>query len=110
MANEATKKLVTLLDRISLPSVLPTKGSYEKLIVIEDIIKKVRLTQEEITEFSLSSKGDRLSWIIPEGKKDEFEISFTTLECSIIADALKTLNESENLTPDTKHLYTLFVL
>lgn len=108
MAN-TTKKL-QMIDRITLPSVLPTKGGFEKLIVVEDIKKKIMLTQEDIEKYTISSRGDKIFWTIPEGEQDEFEYEFTSLELSLLKEALKELDTKQELTTDMTGLYKLFVL
>jgi hypothetical protein len=97
-----------LINRISLPSLFPQKSSFEKLIILNDIQNKIKLTQEEVTKFEVKSSDTSITWN-DNGSKAEFDIDFTESESNLIADLLKTLSKEESLTLETLELYKLFV-
>jgi hypothetical protein len=99
-----------LIDRITLPAIFPQNSSFEKLIIIADIQKKIVLTQEELKEFDIledTTKGT-ITWN-EEGSKKEFDIDFTESEINLIAELLKKISSDEKLTQHTLPLYKLFV-
>lgn len=103
--------ILTLLDRIALPGILPTKAGYEKLIIAEDLKKKIQLTQEELEVYQIvQTPTGGLAWKVPEGKEDAFTYEFTALEKNLIKEELKTLNDKNELLKDYLSLYTMFVL
>lgn len=102
MAKSTTEKKtsLTLSDRIHLPSVLKTEGSYSYLIIRKDIIEKLQITQEELKKYEIKEvqggeKGGWLTW----NKKtpSHFDFSFTELEKNEIKLALEKLDKEEKL-------------
>jgi len=94
------KTSLTLSDRIHLPSILKTEGSYSYLIIRKDIIEKLQITQEELKKYEIKEvqggeKGGWLTW----NKKtpSHFEFSFTELEKNEIKLALEKLDKEEKL-------------
>jgi len=99
---------IKLIDRITLPTIFPEKSSFEKLIIVADIQKKVAITQEEVKEFEIQSENDMIKWN-EKGGTTEFDIDFTESETNLISDLLKKLSTDESLTARTLQLYKLFV-
>jgi len=99
---------IKLIDRITLPSIFPEKSSFEKLIIVADIQKKIALTQEEVTDFEIKSTEGMVKWN-EKGGTTEFDIDFTESETNLISDLLKKLSVDESLTAHTLQLYKLFV-
>jgi len=109
MKNKKTYEL-NLLDRISIPQVLPDKGSIEKAIICEDIREKIRITQDELKNTELKTYEDgHMTW--NESKDVPLKVTFTELETELIASGFKKLNKEESI-PTAKgfiKLYKMFV-
>ena len=95
------KTQLNLSDRIHLPSVLKTEGSYMYLTVRKDIIEKLALTQEEFKKYEIKEvqEGIQKGWLVSNQKKvpSHFDISFTELEKNEIKLALEKLDKDEKL-------------
>lgn len=99
---------IKLIDRITLPSIFPEKSSFEKLIIVGDIQKKITFTQEEVKDFEIKTENNMVTWN-QKGGTTEFDIDFTESESNMIVDLLKKLSKEEALTAQTLQLYKLFV-
>ena len=98
--------LLTLKERFSLPSILPTQGGFTKLVIKNDIIDKIKITQEEIKEFEIESNGQEVKWNTT--KEKDLEVDFTELESNLIKECLSTLDKEEKLNDETFGLYNKF--
>lgn len=98
---------IKLLDRIILINLLPQEGKFESLIIREELIEKLQLTQDELEKYKIKTNED--NHLIWEDTKDEFEYEFTTLETNAIKDQLKKLNKEEKLTAGHMNIYKLFI-
>ena len=92
-------------DRINILQILPKKGSYLKLVVIEDLQKKIGITQDEIVKHNIITKDNEITWQI---EKEINEFDFKKLEIIEIESALIELSKANELTADTFNLYKLF--
>jgi len=97
---------LTVGDRIILPTILPSKGSYEDLIVQGDIMDKVRMTQEETEKFGIKQIRDQIAWTDVES---EFEYEFSELEEGIIIRTLSEMSTRKELSQNHIGLYKKFV-
>lgn len=104
-----------LIDRLTLPTIFPTHSSFEKLIIIADIQKKIAITQDETNEFDIKTKivdqekGFSNVFWNKKGDTKEFDIEFTESESNLISELLKKTSSEEKLTPQLFPLYKLFV-
>ncbi|SRR3990167_6900187 len=98
---------LSLRDRLLLTLTLPTKGKFEDLIIREDVIKKVQITQKEVAKYEVkqNDKGG-LTWTPNE---DKFPTEFSELEKGFIKKSLKDQSEKGELTPEFIELYKQFV-
>lgn len=96
----------TIKDRIVLPPILPSQGSYSDMIVRRDLIEKITLTQEELTEFEIKTEDNRITW--NEEKQRDFEIDLTELEYTLTKEALEKLDTNKEITDDFVELYGKF--
>ena len=54
---------LSLKNRLILEAILPKEGKFETLIVVQDIRKKITITQEEIVGFEIKSTDNgAISW------------------------------------------------
>ncbi len=110
--DDLVTKELTLLERISLPSVLPKEATYNELVINRDINLKVNPTQSEILKYkiesvALGSNSVGLKWD-EAGTKVKFKIEFTKLELNAIILGLKKLDNEKKLTSDLVTLYEKF--
>jgi len=99
---------LTLKDRILLVGILPSEGSFDKLILVTDIKKKILITQDELKTYGITVDGNSTSWN-DEGGKAKFDIEFTEAEQNLIAKTLKDMSATDKLNLDSLELYKLFV-
>lgn len=100
---------LTILDRITLPSILKTEANYTTLIINKDIKKKVEITQDELVKYKFKNlPNGSITWNI-EKDQDSFETEFTSLEATEITACLNKLEQDNKLTEDHLGLYELFV-
>ncbi len=98
---------LTLLQRIQLTSLIPQKGNYEKLVITEDLRKKIGLTQEEVKDNEVKTLENSM---ISVKTNPEKELEFTELEKNMIKDGFKELDKKGELNAALLPLYRLFVL
>lgn len=98
---------LTILNRILLLNNLPTKGNFTQLIVIKDIIEKIKITQEEIEKYSIKSTEEgKLTWKASEDS--DKEVKFTELEKKEIKSFLEEASKKNELTIDMLDLCKMF--
>lgn len=90
------KLKLNLADKISLEFFLPEKTGFKDLIIKDDILKKTRLTQEEVVKYDIKEEDGRAFWN-KEGAEAEFEIEFTELEVIFLRSAFTELSEKKEL-------------
>lgn len=97
-----------LSDRIILnfTDLLPKKGKFEEMVAVEDIAKKVKLTQEDFKKYNIRTNENGA--IVCDSTEEEFDYEFTELELAAIKKALKNAEEKGELFRDYLHLYRLF--
>jgi transposase len=98
-----------LFERILVAMLLPKEGSYADLIVAQDVLKKVNLTQEEIKKYEVASDEKGVKWNAA-GSKAKKKIEFSELEEKLIAEQLKKKEEEKKLGAEMLELYKKFVL
>lgn len=100
---------LSLKNRLILEAILPKEGKFETLIVVQDIRKKITITQEEIVGFEIKSTDNgAISWN-EKWVKSEVDIEFSEIETSEISKALKKKSDDEKLNIDDIELYKAFV-
>lgn len=95
----------TLKDRITLMISLPSKGTFNDLILRKDVLKKIELTQEELEKYNIQSVGGGVTW---NPNEDIFFIEFTELEKDYIKKALKALDDKKEAQPEHLTLWEMF--
>lgn len=102
---------LTIHDRIIISTCIPSKGSYEDLIIGRDCKKKVDLSQEELksnkVETVLNDNGQPvIKW---ENSEKEFGIEFTDSEKNFIGKIMKQRSSEGTLTMEELACYEKFV-
>ena len=101
------EKKLSYTERMEILFLLPSKGNMMTLRAAEDLRKRLALTQKEMTDAKMQQEGELLRW--DDSKEKPLKVTFTELEMQVIADALKTLDEKEELRPAHLPLYDIFV-
>ena len=97
---------LSLENRLILTDVLPKEGNYATMLLREDVLSKVKLTQDEMTRWDVSLEGNNFTW--DEKKVEEIEVVFTEAEIGMIKKRLSELDSTSMLNPNTTKLYKLF--
>ncbi len=95
---------LTLFDRISIPTMFPEKASFADGIVYDDIRQKIKITQDEVSEYKVRSTtdGSGVEWDNEPKEGKKFEL--TTLEERVIIKALKELDAKSQVPTDPKFI------
>lgn len=99
---------LSIQERLSLIQILPREGSYDQLVIIKSIKKKLELTQQEIEDAKVVVIDKSIRW--DENYQQTATISFTTAEEKILHDHLDKANSSKQLKLTDIRLYEVFVL
>lgn len=78
-------------DRLVLVSILPVQGKMTDLVEVIDLIRLIKLTDDEKTEIGYTEKEDRIFWDITKETPREFEINFEQLR--IIKESIKKMDD-----------------
>jgi hypothetical protein len=83
-------------ERLTLVNVLPEKGSFATLRMIEDLKTKLYPSEKETKEFGIKQEGNNISW----SKKgvDQIEIDISDEQKKVLVDGLEALDKSEQAT------------
>lgn len=100
---------LTLTERILLPHVFLKERNFKTLVLQEDILNKIKITQDEIKKYQIEAIGNGAKWN-QAGTKAVLTVAFTELEKNEISLGLKDLDEKQKLTADFISLYKKFVL
>lgn len=96
-----------IIDRLTISWLFPEKGSFEDLILIDDIKKKASFSQEEVEEIGLKTEWNTLHRDAT--KEKDKKITFSESEKNMIAKTLKDLSEKKELTTQHLSLYRTFI-
>lgn len=94
---------LNLKDRLLIQGILPAEGNFTTLVIKSDLLEKVKVTQEEITELEIETKDNVVKWNLEKDIEKEFDL--TELELNLIKDSLKKLDDGGKLNDDTFILY-----
>lgn len=115
MAKSTAEKGIelSLSDRINMPSIFPTEGSYEFLIIRKSILEKISINDSELEKYNIKtiSEGEQKGWIVwnEKGRLARFNYDFSDLQKNEIKLALKKISEDKKLNDATLSLYEKFV-
>lgn len=115
--NEEKKIALTVQERMGVVAILPTEGTYERIVLVRGIKDKVVLTQAEQEEIGYTVESLRLGngqvasqaqWDSKKADDLVFGVAFTKLERNIINESLKELSDKKKLTEAHISLYEKF--
>ena len=105
---ETKKVKISLLDRVTIPSVVKKEGDFNEMIISSDINKKTGIKQDDLVKYNIkTAPGGGITW--DSEINTDLEVEFTELEFKMIVDGIKKLNEEKKLTQDHIGLYKAFV-
>lgn len=82
---------LTIKERLSILQILPESGSLSDMVDIMEIVKKVRITQEEKTKVEYRETSGAITWNI--SKDEGADIDFTFEELSILKKAVSKVDK-----------------
>lgn len=106
---KTTKKELNLLDRLIVPNLLKTKTSFDIILINDDILEKIKLTQKELLDYQIKVTESGVNWNDKGGKAMK-SIEFTELEINEIKEGLTILHTEKAMTREYKGLYQKFCL
>ena len=102
---------LTFFDRISIPQMFPEKATFADGIIYDDIRNKIKITQEEVTEYKIRNTQDNsgVEWDKEPSGGVEFEL--TDAEAGLIVQAFTELDKKAMVPTDPKFitLYKKFI-
>ena len=97
--------LLGIQERLLLPTLLPAKDSFEKLIIRKDVLAKIEFSQAEVRDFGMETVENQIKW----KKSPLVDVTFTDAEKNYVRDGLKKASEAQSLTTQHIPLYEAFV-
>lgn len=89
-------------ERLFLQEIMPEKDSYHNLTIREDLLAKMKITQQDMVDHKLTVDDQGTKWI--NGDKIK-KFTITELEDIYIKQKLKKQNDAEILDVRLKSLY-----
>jgi len=83
-------------ERLIIVGVVPEKGNFKTMTIVENVKKALHLTEEEVKEYELVQVGENLTWNKKGSEKKEVEISEFGEE--LIMEAFEALDKKAELT------------
>jgi len=75
------KVLLSIRERLELPSVLPERGAFVQQEIVDLIKKMIKFTAAEIEEFKMTDLPDgRTAWSVEAAKEVEYEFEDSFIE------------------------------
>ena len=101
----------SIQERILIQGILPSESTFEKLILWEDIRKKLEFTKEEIEKYQIQTIENEWKTYFQwneEWASQEFDIDFTESEKNHIFTILKEMSLSWKLKREHIWIYKKF--
>ncbi len=92
-----------IIDRIHIPTILPSENTFLDFNIKRDIIKKVALTTDDVVKYSIKEDSDskRTTWDAKADREHPLAVDFTPQELNYLKTACEKL--SDHPAPD--HLW-----
>ena len=94
-------------ERFALLGMLPQKGNYATQKVVNQLISDIGFSAKELKDMEYRQEGDQAKWNPEKDPNKEFD--FGKYETEVIADALKELDEQDEMELRHLTLYEKFV-
>lgn len=82
---------LNIKDRLVLVSILPAQGKMADLVEIIDLIRLIKLTDDEKIEIGYKESEGRVLWDVTKETPREFEINFEQLR--IVKESIKKMDD-----------------
>ena len=90
-------------ERLHLLQVLPEKGNYVTIKILNDLRMKIALTSDEVTEYNIKESNGSITW--DETGLKEIEMTFEDAQFDLIKTTVKDLDEKKDLQFSFADLY-----
>lgn len=90
-------------DRLILVNVVPEKGTFTTMTIVEELKAKFYPSEKEIKEFDIKHEGNSIMWN-KKGAEDK-EIPLTESQLNLILDQFEKLSKTESLDYNTYLVY-----
>ena len=104
--NGSKKVNFSIAERISILNIMPDKDNFERLIIREEILEKVKLKINEIDKYDIQTTEKGITW---NDDGATFGYTFNKTESNYIRDNLKKLSEENKLEAGLLRIYKTFV-
>jgi len=106
-------KSLNVPERLNLLSILPVQGNLATLRIVRDLREKLSLSEEEFTEFGVSTIQNQgsvtFNWTNGDAALTPREFQFQPKAFSIIVEVLRHLDAQKQLRTEHISLYEAFV-
>lgn len=82
-------------ERLSILQMLPENGSLSEMVDVMEIVKKVRITQEEKTKIEYKETSGSIIWNVT--KDEGIDIEFTFEEISVLKSAVARMDKEKKI-------------
>ena len=97
--------LLNISERIAAFGILPERGNFATLRIVEDLRRELSISEEEADECGIVFGNDQITW-----QKDiEKEIAFSDRAKEMILEALKKLDTANEMEPRHMSLWRKFI-
>ena len=100
---------LSILDRLMIQSIIPSRGKIEDMIMRADILEKIKITQEEVEKFNIEENEKGVKWD-KSGDEHKIEVEFTELEKMLLVSNLKKASDNQDLPAAAIGVYKKFVM
>lgn len=90
MGEQIMKVELSVLDRLTLVYILPTTGSIQELVEVMDIIRLIKLTEQEKKTINYQENNGKVTWN-PESDLHK-EVDFSFEQIKVIKDTIDKLD------------------
>jgi len=92
-----------IIDRISIPSILPSENSFMDYNLKRSIIKKVGITKGDVEKYNIKEDAEnkRTTWDINADRENPLVVDFTAQELEYLKNACEKLSD----TPSPDYLW-----
>lgn len=99
-----------ILDRIYIPSILPSENTFIDFNMKREIIKKVALTEEDAKKYDIKEDAEnrRTTWDINKDRENPLVVDFTPQELQYLKTACEKLADKpapDNLWTTVEKIY-----
>jgi len=102
---------LTFFDRISIPQMIPEKATFADAIIYDDIRGKLKITQQEITDYNIRNTPDNSGVEWDSEPQGGIDVELTDAEIKLINKAFGELDKKAQVPTDPKFiaLYRKFI-